>query len=45
MFQRGNENIKTHLDFKSYLIEHPKEAKKYGDVKLELAKKVSRKSQ
>ena len=39
IFQVGNENIKTHLDFKDYLIKHPEDAKKYGEVKIELAKK------
>ncbi|WP_100407684.1 GrpB family protein [Bacillus solitudinis] len=39
IFQSGNENIKTHLNFKEYLIKHPEEAKSYGDIKIELAKK------
>ncbi|GGI11868.1 GrpB family protein [Gottfriedia solisilvae] len=37
IFQVGNENIKTHLDFKAYLIEHPSVAKSYGDLKIKLA--------
>jgi GrpB-like predicted nucleotidyltransferase (UPF0157 family) len=39
IFQVGNENINAHLDFKEYLIKHPEDAKKYGEVKIELAKK------
>lgn len=39
IFEDGNENIKTHLDFKEYLIEHPKDAKSYGDLKMKLAEK------
>jgi GrpB-like predicted nucleotidyltransferase (UPF0157 family) len=38
IFQDGNENIKTHLDFKEYLIKNPEDAKRYGDKKIELAK-------
>jgi len=38
IFQVGNENIKTHLDFKEYLIKHPTDAKIYGDLKIKLAK-------
>ena len=38
IFQAGNEAIKAHLDFKEYLLEHPLEAKKYGDLKRKLAK-------
>jgi GrpB-like predicted nucleotidyltransferase (UPF0157 family) len=37
IFQVGNENIKTHLDFKEYLLKHPKDAKRYGDLKIKLA--------
>ena len=36
IFQRGNEHIKMHLDFKAYLINNPLEAKKYGDLKVTL---------
>lgn len=39
IFQIGNENIKSHLDFKEYIINHPEDAKKYGEVKIELAEK------
>lgn len=38
IFQAGSEQIKSHLDFKEYLIEHPHEAKKYGELKINLAK-------
>ncbi|MFB7138482.1 GrpB family protein [Gottfriedia sp. NPDC056225] len=38
IFQVGNENIKSHLEFKEYLIEHPMDAKSYGDLKCKLAK-------
>jgi GrpB-like predicted nucleotidyltransferase (UPF0157 family) len=38
IFQAGSEQIKSHLDFKHYLIEHPNEAKKYGELKISLAK-------
>ena len=37
IFQVGNENIKTHLDFKDFLIKHPTDAKSYGDLKIKLA--------
>ena len=36
IFQTGNEHIKTHLDFKAYLINNPVEAKSYGDLKVTL---------
>ena len=39
IFQTGNQAIQAHLDFKEYLLAHPMEAKKYGEVKRELAKK------
>ncbi|MFP3847087.1 GrpB family protein, partial [Priestia filamentosa] len=38
MFQVGSEHIKTHLDFKEYLIKNPLEARKYGELKINLAK-------
>ncbi|MFB5664255.1 GrpB family protein [Alteribacillus sp. HJP-4] len=41
IFQVGNENIKTHLDFKEYLIKYPEDAKRYGDLKIKLAKQFS----
>lgn len=39
IFQIGNENINKHLQFKNYLMHHPQEAKKYGDLKIALAEK------
>ena len=39
IFEVGNENITTHLDFKEYMMKHPEDAKKYGEVKVDLAKK------
>ena len=38
IFQAGNGAIQTHLNFREYLLEHPQEAKKYGDLKRQLAK-------
>lgn len=38
IFQEGNENIKTHLIFKDYLINNPLQAKTYGDLKVKLQK-------
>ncbi|MFJ5763163.1 GrpB family protein [Neobacillus sp. NPDC093182] len=38
IFKVGSEKIKTHLDFKEYLIKNPSEAKKYGELKINLAK-------
>lgn len=38
IFQVGSEHIKTHLDFKEYLLKNPSEAKKYGEMKINLAK-------
>ncbi len=37
IFQVGNKNIATHLAFKEYLRQHPEEAKRYGEIKVELA--------
>jgi GrpB-like predicted nucleotidyltransferase (UPF0157 family) len=39
IYQVGHENIKTHLDFKEYLMNHPEDAKNYGQLKIELAKR------
>ena len=39
VYQEGNGNIEKHLSFKAYLIQHPDEAKKYGELKNKLAKK------
>lgn len=38
IFQMGSEFIKTHLNFKEYLLQNPIEAKKYGELKINLAK-------
>jgi GrpB-like predicted nucleotidyltransferase (UPF0157 family) len=38
IFQVGSEFIKIHLDFKEFLIKNPLEAKKYGELKIKLAK-------
>ncbi|MGG3925891.1 GrpB family protein [Metabacillus fastidiosus] len=38
IFPVGSEHIKTHLAFKEYLIENPAEAKRYGELKINLAK-------
>lgn len=38
IFQAGDENISTHLNFKEYLLNNPLEAKAYGDIKLNLKK-------
>ncbi|MFJ7941096.1 GrpB family protein [Peribacillus sp. NPDC096622] len=37
IFQVDSEQIKIHLDFKEYLIKNPVEAKKYGELKINLA--------
>ncbi|MCP3764353.1 GrpB family protein [Domibacillus sp. A3M-37] len=38
IFQVGSEYIKVHLDFKEFLVKNPIEAKKYGELKINLAK-------
>ncbi|OZM57578.1 hypothetical protein CIB95_04190 [Lottiidibacillus patelloidae] len=38
IFQVGHGAIKGHLNFKEYLLLHPKRAKAYGDLKIALAK-------
>ncbi|RKL64713.1 hypothetical protein CR203_24835 [Salipaludibacillus neizhouensis] len=38
IFQVESEHIKNHLDFKEYLIKNTEEAKKYGELKINLAK-------
>lgn len=38
IFQVESEQIKIHLDFKEYLIKNPVEAKKYGELKINLTK-------
>lgn len=37
IFQTGNPEIKRHLNFRDYMIAHPKEAKHYEELKKELA--------
>ncbi|KZN97945.1 MAG: GrpB family protein [Bacillaceae bacterium] len=38
IYQIGHENIEKHLLFKEYMIKNPDEAKKYGELKMKLAK-------
>lgn len=38
IFEVGNNQINKHLDFKEYLVNHPLEAKSYGELKVKLAK-------
>jgi GrpB-like predicted nucleotidyltransferase (UPF0157 family) len=38
IYQVGDSKILTYLDFKAYLLEHPAEAKKYGQLKLLILK-------
>ncbi|MCE7794472.1 GrpB family protein [Salipaludibacillus sp. CUR1] len=38
IFKKGNDQIDSHLAFRDYLSAHPEEAKKYGDLKVTLAK-------
>lgn len=37
IYEVGNRNIAYHLNFKAYLLNHPEEAKAYGELKLRLA--------
>lgn len=39
VFQSGDKQIDYHLDFKKYLLQHPEQAIKYKEKKLELAEK------
>ncbi len=39
IYQEGNEHIQAHLDFKMYLMEHQEDAKAYGKLKRELARR------
>jgi GrpB-like predicted nucleotidyltransferase (UPF0157 family) len=39
IFEKGSPQIKRHIDFKNYLISHPKVAKEYSSIKEKLAKK------
>ncbi|WP_227396188.1 GrpB family protein [Jeotgalibacillus aurantiacus] len=36
LYEKGNEQIDIHLNFKRYLLEHPTDAKAYGELKLQL---------
>lgn len=36
IYEIGNINIEHHLNFKEYLMNHPEEAKAYGELKLHL---------
>jgi len=38
IFQIGSHEIKRHLEFRDYMIAHPEDAKRYGELKKELAK-------
>lgn len=38
IYEAGDINIERHLNFKEYLMNHPDEAKAYGELKLQLAK-------
>jgi len=39
IFEKGNSEIKKHLNFRDYMIAHPSEAKEYESLKKELAEK------
>lgn len=39
VFQEGDQQINFHLDFKRYLLQHPEQAARYEQKKLELAAK------
>jgi GrpB-like predicted nucleotidyltransferase (UPF0157 family) len=39
IFQTGNPEISRHINFRDYMIQHSDEARKYGDLKKELAVK------
>ncbi|NOU65437.1 GrpB family protein [Paenibacillus sp. LMG 31461] len=36
IYQQGDSRILTYLDFKAYLLQHPAEAAKYGQLKLDI---------
>ncbi|GAA0713104.1 GrpB family protein [Paraclostridium ghonii] len=38
VFESGNSEIKRHINFRDYMIQHPEEAKQYAELKKELAK-------
>ncbi|WP_460321581.1 GrpB family protein [Paenibacillus sp. YSY-4.3] len=42
IYEVGNINIEYHLSFKEYLMNHPDEAKTYGELKIHLAKQTNR---
>jgi GrpB-like predicted nucleotidyltransferase (UPF0157 family) len=37
IFKAGNEEFTRHLDFRDYMIAHPEDARKYGELKRNLA--------
>ena len=39
IYRAGHENINKHLQFKYYLMNYPEQARKYGQLKIELATK------
>jgi GrpB-like predicted nucleotidyltransferase (UPF0157 family) len=39
IYQEGHENVRIHLAFKEYLLNHPEDARRYGELKIYLAKK------
>jgi len=39
IYQSNNVNIRKHLAFKDYLLVHPEDARKYGELKISLAEK------
>ncbi|KRE96712.1 hypothetical protein ASG89_30935 [Paenibacillus sp. Soil766] len=36
IYQQGDSRILTYLDYKAYLLQHPTEAEKYGQLKLDI---------
>ncbi len=41
VFQRGNSEILRHINFRDYMIAHPKDAKAYSELKERLAKEYT----
>ena len=41
IFQTDDPEIESHLNFKNYMIAHPKKAKEYGELKNKLAIKFT----
>lgn len=39
VFERGNKEVKRHINFRNFLIAHPEEARQYSDLKAELAER------